>query len=165
MRTKGFIFITMGIAAVSLAGSPGYLPEVGPVGLRFSRERNPKPPVSLPVIPAPHQPAMPTEPVSEMITPPMAEPPAPAREPSALMENPPIALPEVLITAVTTNIPGPLIGPMMETNGLITPQMFLRFFLPSQGVNSSEAIIVNPPGFIPAQPPAASSTATYSKPK
>jgi hypothetical protein len=47
---------------------------------------------------------------------------------------------------------------------VVTPQMLLRYFLPSQGHNTKEAILVTPQ-FNPAQPPATSSTATFSKPK
>ena len=54
---------------------------------------------------------------------------------------------------------------VLDNNGNVTPQMFLRFFTPAQGGVSREAVVVTPPGFNPALPPSRSSTATYSQPK
>jgi hypothetical protein len=163
MRTKGFICIVLGFAAVSLAGQPGYLPEVGPLPLRFQRSQPPTQAEVLPPILAttPHQDPSTSPEVVEI---PITAPDPFAANSTSLMQNPPVTIPDVT-SGVATNLLGPLIGPLVETNGVVSPQMFLRFFVPPQGGVSKEAVLVVPPGFSPAQPPARSSTATYSTPQ
>lgn len=164
MRTNGFIFIALGLTAVTMAGTPDYLPNVGPVGLQFAPARKSVVPVTLPALPAP--PMVTTDDSAshpEPVTIPTGEPdPEPAKQ--NLMANPPVVVLEPA-NAALTNAVGPLIGPLVETNNVVTPQMFLRFFSPNPNGPSREAVIVAPPGFSPALPPPASSTATYSQPK
>lgn len=166
MRTNGFIFIALGVTAAALAGTPGYLPSVGPIGLTFAPRPKPVVAVPLPVLPPTPEPVADNPganpaPVADI---PVTEP---ASEPHT---NPPDqSLPVPVLQAVSgapTNSVEPLIGPMMETNNAVTPQMFLRFFSPNRHGASQEAIIAVPPGFNPAQPPAtSSSTVNYSQPK
>lgn len=160
MRTNGFIFIAMGLAAVSMAGSPGYLPSVGPIALRFDSE------VAPPVAPTqaaiivsetPSQTVPPPEVVADIPVEALKNPPPDA---ATLMHDIPVALPAALLGSAT-NLNQPLIGPTVDTNGVVTPQMFLRFFTPSQSGVSREAIIIPSTDFTPARPPAPSSTATY----
>jgi hypothetical protein len=163
MRTNGFIFIALGLTAVTLAGTPDYLPNVGPVGLRFAPATKPSDAVTLPPLPAPQtateSPTTHLESAEIPTVEPKPEPPS-----KALPQNPPVIVLQAQ-TGSPTNAVGPLIGPQMETNNAVTPQMFLRFFTPNQNGQSREAIIVAPPGFSPAPPPAPSSTATYTQPK
>lgn len=164
MRTNGFIFIALGFTAACMAGSPGYLPGVGPVGLRFAPPTAPSRIVVLPEpathSDAPHETTTRLD-VAEL---PVETPPNPAPPSTALMLDVPVVLPEA-VTGSTTNEALPLISPLMDTNNVVTPQMFLRFFTPAQGGASREAIIIPPPGFSPARPPTPSSTATYTQPK
>lgn len=169
MRTKGFIFIALGVATATLAGSPGYLPSVGPIGLQFAPPAKSVVAVPLPVLP------LAPEPVAENPTPepekvadiPVTAPaPEPPVQPS--VHDVPAVVMDVHSNSPTNAPTGPLIGPTAENNTAITPQMFIRFFSNKPGHDDSpEAIIAVPPGFNPAQPPAssASSTATYSQPK
>lgn len=169
MRTKGFIFIALGVTTATLAGSSGYLPNVGPIALQFAPPAKSVVAVPLPVLPpAP-------EPIEENQTPEpekVADIPVTAPAPEPPGQSPVQDVPAVVMdvhSGSPTNAPtGPLVGPMVESNPAITPQMFIRFFSnkPGQG-DSPEAIIAVPPGFNPAQPPAPSdsSTATYSQPK
>ena len=163
MRTNGFIFIALGFTAVAMAGTPGYLPSVGPVGLRFEREFATVVVATLPAPTPDNQSATGAvtreEVAVELPVEPPPEPPA-----TTLMHDAPVALPETLTGSLSNSLQT-LIGPMMDTNNVVTPQMFLRFFTPPQGGVSREAVIVTPPGFNPAQPPARSSTATYIQTK
>ena len=162
MRTNGFILIILGFTAGTVAGTANYLPSVGPVGLRFASKVEQSRVVTLPppaAIQADPGPAPREDMVAEIpVT------PAAAASGSALMHEIPVLLSDNL-----TNGPGPsqpgLIGPMMDTNNVITPQMFLRFFTPAPGGVSREAIVVPPTDFNPALPPTRSSTATYTQPK
>ncbi len=164
MRTNGFIFIALGVTAAALAGTPGYLPSVGPIGLEFTPRPKPVVAVALPVLPLPPEPVADTPaPDTELIADiPVTEPPT-----NAPVQNPPVVVAEVPSVA-STNTAEPLIGPMVETHQAVTPQMFLRFFAPNRHGPSQEAIIAVPPGFNPALPPTASpssSTVNYSQPK
>ncbi len=163
MRTNGFIFIALSLTATALAGSPGYLSSVGPLALRFEREAAAGVVGDLPVpssIGATTAGSVSREDFAAELTP---EVPAEAAPPT-LMHDAPVALPLELL-GTNVNALQALIGPMMDTNGVVTPQMLLRFFTPPQGGVSREAILVVPPGFNPARPPTPSSTATYSQPK
>jgi len=163
MRTKGFIFILLGFTAVVGAGTPGYLPRVGPVALRFDSAVAATPVALLSTPPVITSAIGETNMSPEVVVdipvefPTNAAPPAPP-----LMHDVPVALPESL-TEATTNSNQTLIGPLMDASGLITPQMFLRFFLPSVGGVSHEAIVLPQTDFTPARPPQASSTATYKQ--
>lgn len=163
MRTNGFIFIALGFTAACMAGSPGYLPSVGPVGLRFENPATASRAVALPA-PAPfsdvRDAAATRLDVADL---PVETPTNSAPTTTALMLDVPVVLPDA-VTGLSTN-PAPLIGPLMDTNNVVTPQMFLRFFTPAQGGTSQEAIIIPPAGFSPARPPTPSSTATYTQPK
>lgn len=163
MRTNGFILIIFGFTTAALAGTSSYLPSVGPVVLRFAKAMDRSHVAALP--PPPAEPQANSEPAArEEIAAQIPVEPPPTAPPGALMNDIPVVLPENL-TNPPNNPLQALISPMMETNGAITPQMFLRFFTPGQGGASREAIVVPPTGFNPAQPPAQSSTATYSQPK
>lgn len=165
MRTNGFIFMTLGFAAVALAGSPGYLPSVGPVALRF--ETPPSKVVRSMTVPLPvANPPVTEAPLarSDLVADIPVEPPTAPTPPAVLLHDVPVVVTDAM-TGSTTNALESLIGPMMETNSVVTPQMFLRFFTPVPGGGSREAIVIPPPGFNPAQPPSPSSTATYTKPK
>lgn len=164
MRTNGFILILSTFTAAALAGTSSYLPGVGPVVLRFAKPVDRGHAVVLPPLPPAESPAAPAPESGEEITAQNpVEPPSQAPG-TALMNNIPVVLPENL-TPSPANPLQALISPMTETNGVITPQMFLRFFTPAAGGASREAIVIPPTGFNPAQPPTPSSTATYSQPK
>lgn len=159
MRCLGIILSgTLG-AGVALAGSAGYLPRVGPARLRFQPPR----PVARVVLPPLQMPDA---------LPPLAHIPDAAS--SQLTEPGPAALvsetrdlsasPTNLLNQASTNSPSPDLN--SETNAVISPQMFLRFFTPSGTGAGREAVVVMPPGFNPAQPgQPASSSATYTSPK
>ncbi len=72
---------------------------------------------------------------------------------------------EVQLPTMGVEPDGALIGPMMETNSIITPQMLMRFFTPLLNGSSRETIIIPQTGFTPARPPAQSSKVNFSKPK
>ncbi|MGC3960881.1 MAG: hypothetical protein QM813_23990 [Verrucomicrobiota bacterium] len=168
MRTKGFIFIALGVTAAALAGSPGYLPSVGPIGLEFAPRPKPAAAIPLPVLPVTpdsvaDNPAPAVQPVADIPVPDSAAEPTT----NAPVQNPPEVV-LVVPSGSVTNTAEPLIGPMVETHQAVTPQMFLRFFSPNRQGASQEAIIAVPPGFNPALPPTsspASSTVNYSQPK
>jgi hypothetical protein len=82
---------------------------------------------------------------------------------SSLMHEPPV--PEVQHLTSGPDLELPLIGPMLETNTIITPQMLMRFFAPLVNGGSRETIVIPHTGFTPARPPAQSSTVNFSKPK
>jgi hypothetical protein len=79
------------------------------------------------------------------------------------MHEPPV--PEVQHLTSGPDLELPLIGPMLETNTIITPQMLMRFFAPLVNGGSRETIVIPHTGFTPARPPAQSSTVNFSKPK
>lgn len=164
MRTNGFIFIALAFTAVGLAGQPGYLPNVGPITLRFEQ----KPSVQKAKLPPLRQPEPPAaEPLPEKIEPsevPTPQLPDPGLETNSMMQNPPGPLPGAMAGS-QTNATTQLIGPIMDNAGTVTPQMFLRFFTPPQNGVSREAVLVAPPGFNPALPPPPSSSATYTQPE
>lgn len=163
MRTNGFIFIAWGFVAVATAGTSGYLPSVGPLGLRFERAPVHVAVATLPA-PAPDQPAETGAITREEIAVELPVPSPPEPPTTTMMHDAPVTLPDNLPGALANPLQN-LIGPMVDTNGVVAPQMFLRFFTPPQGGISREAILVNPPGFNPALPPARSSTATYIQTK
>lgn len=164
MRTNGFILIASVFAAVTLAGTPNYLPNVGPVGLHFARPAKPAIAVVLPPLPAPQAMAAETTETHPDAVNNIVSVPGPETIHNTPEANPPS--PELQARTLSpTNMIGPIIGPLMDTNNTVTPQMFLRFFTPNQNGQSREAVVVTPAGFSPALPPAASSTATYSQPK
>lgn len=154
MRTNGFIFITLMLAAGSQAGSPFYLPSVGPVAIRLARVVAAKP-ADLPEV------AKSLELPMELIPEITAE--TPTNELSTantLMTDPPVSAGHEPVIPTEQ-----LIGPMMETNMVVTPQMLLRFFAPATSGSSRETIVIPQTGFTPARPPAQSSTVNYSQPK
>ena len=163
MNRNGFIFTILMLTAASQAGPQIYLPAVGPVALRFEAEASTQPAAALPV-----------EAVSST-TPDRGTrldmiPEIPVDAPTndlpatgSLMHEPPVtdaqhptAGPEIVL---------PLIGPMLETNTIITPQMLMRFFAPMVNGGSRETIVIPQTGFTPARPPTQSSTVNFSKPK
>ena len=151
MRTNGFIFIALMLAVGSRAGSPWYLPSVGPVAIRLARVTTtaaadlPEP-IKSPDAPVELIPDIPVDSgTNELST-----------AATLLTEPPVIPAPEPVV---------PLIGPMMETNMVVTPQMLLRFFAPATSGASRETIVIPQTGFTPARPPAQSSTVNYSQPK
>jgi hypothetical protein len=162
MKTNGFILISLLLATISRAGSPWYLPAVGPVGLRYDTSASAMPVVRPSDPPTPSTttttealkpvefiPELPIDPTTELtstnvtllVEPPAVEPPKPV-EPAT-----------------------PLIGPTMDTNTLITPQMLMRYFTPVLNGTSRESIIIPQAGFTPARPPTPSSAVNYTQPK
>lgn len=165
MRMNGFIFIILGFTTAAMAGTPGYLPAAGPTTLRFQKPLVAKPMAKLPmpfvVSPAP---TTASAPEAVVVEPPVELAPEPAPSSTSLMQDAPVTLPDALIGAQTNQVQT-LIGPIMDNSGMVTPQMFLRFFTSPQGGVSREAVVVTPPGFTPAQPPASSSTVIYTQPE
>lgn len=168
MRRNGFILIGMAGAAVALAGPPGYLPKVGPVALSFHTSVSSTPSERAAVLPPLHAPA----PVETPATEPKAAP-EPVSETttnavtSPLTDHPPLVID--LSASSPTNSIQPLIGSSSDTNAMISPQLFLRYFTPNRAGAKpgpgTEAIIVPPTDFNPAQPPAPpASRATYNQP-
>lgn len=154
MRTNGFIFIALMLTAGSQAGSPFYLPSVGPVAIRLARVVTAKP-ADLPEVAKSSE--MPVELIPEI---PAETPTNELSTAGNLMTDPPVSAGhEPVILAEQ------LIGPMMETNAVISPQILLRFFTPATSGGSREAIVIPQTGFTPALPPAQSSTVNYSQPK
>lgn len=166
MRTNGFIIIALSLTAGAWAGTSGYLPGVGPVALRFERELSyrvtlPKPTAE----PASHSPPLARENFTAEL--PVVTPTNPPTVP--LMQDTPIAAPAPgtePAVATPTDPSLPLISPMTETNGVVTPQMFLRFFTGPRDGSAAEAVIAVPPnftpGFGPTRPPGPPSTATLN---
>lgn len=139
------------LAAALRAGSPWYLPAVGPVAMRFASVADMKP-VVLPVSTS----TQPSDDSHELIPDiPVEAPTNDVISAQSLMHDAPL----------NPESAGPLIGPMMDTNTVITPQMLLRFFAPAANGNSSETVIIPQTGFTPARPPAQSSTVKFSQPK
>ena len=162
MHKNGFILIALGFVIAAQAGSPGYLPTTGPVALWFKTTaptRTP-PPISIISIPIT---AEPTETTREEFAPEIPVVTRTNAVPSAgLMQDPPVSLPNYLVMP-STNSFETLIGPMMDTNGVVNPQLFMRFFTPANNGTTREALIVPPVGFNPARPPTQSSSAVYTK--
>lgn len=158
MRGLGIILAgTLG-AGVALGGPAGYLPRVGPVSLRFQAPRS----------------------VTRVELPPLqmqdALPPL-TQTPDVVMSQPtepdPIALESVaaglstaptnLLNQALTNAPSPAAYFNIENTGVLSPQMFLRFFTPAASGAGHEVVVPVPPGFNPAQPgQPVSSSATYT---
>lgn len=171
MRWNGFIIIGLVGVITSLAGSPGYLPRVGPLALRFE---HPAPALEPETTLPPQEPSGPT-PVATAVLPeanliPEPQPVEPQNPPSSLMNNPPVVVVVPAGPGATNLTTEPLIGTPGITNELITPQMLLRFFGPSTrpGGITYESVVVPPTEFTPARPPTTvspSSTVTYTQPK
>jgi hypothetical protein len=166
MRMNGVIIIIFGITAAAMAGTPGYLPAAGPTTLRFQKPVVAKPmaklPASFAIAPAPTEKVAPPaeNAVVDLSVESAPEPPS-----TTLMQDAPVTLPDTLAGAQTNQVQT-LIGPIMDTSGLVTPQMFLRFFTSPQGGVSQEAIVVTPPGFTPAHPPTTTpSSVIYTQPE
>lgn len=163
MRRLVIILSGMIVPGVVLAGASGYLARVGPPPLRFHSNISPAARVSLP-------PLLMAD-VVESTPPPPVENPATSLP---LAESPPVSVGPGDIALGSEIEPGPsAVGPEPpttaagESDPTISPQMLLRFFLPSTpGGLTTEAAIVAPPVFTPARPAApASSSATYSSPR
>ena len=136
-----------GLGTVVLA-SPGYLPVVGPVLLRYRTPASPT--VALVRMPLP--PAD-VPPVEEPAPEPVAAKPAPAAAPA------PAPAPMVL---QATTPPSPA-EPVAAATGeqMVSPQMLVRFF--NRSTNGGGAGIIAPMDFTPPAPTSPqSSTATYS---
>ncbi len=158
---KGFIFIVLGFSAVSLAGTSGYLPNVGPMALRFEPVKPARSPVVLPMLP-PVAPVVETEKTDQPEPGPTPAPPVENKLSGSETVAPPAPTKETIVVS-TTNVTGPLIGPMAETNGVVSPQVFLRYFTPLPDGGAREAVVLPATGFSPALPPPASSTAVYQQ--
>jgi hypothetical protein len=174
MHRNGFIFIALIGAMAALAGPRGYLPKVGPVALRLPRPavapvaaETPTPPPAAPDTNAPMAATEPPPPAPA----PESAPEPPANPPSSLMQDPPVVMLSASTQPPVNHLAEPLVGTSTDTNALITPQMFLRFFGPAAarpgGGSAYEAVIVPPPNFIPAQPAVTlpSSTVSYTQTK
>jgi hypothetical protein len=168
MRKNGFILIGLAGAAVALAGSPGYLPKVGPVALSFRTSVSSTPSERAAVLPPLYVPPPVEAPNSESnsVPEPIGETATNALSPSPMDQTPGGI---DLSASSPTNSNDQLIGSILDTNAIISPQVFLRYFTPSRpgakpGVGT-EAIIVPPTDFNPAHPAMPpSSSATYSQP-
>ena len=151
------------LTAVSQAGPQLYLPAVGPVALRFDSDASARPAATLPLaseIPSTTGNGSRPDMIPEITV------DLPANDltaSSSLMHDPPVV--EVQNPVSPTEPTLPLIGPMIETNNVITPQMLMRYFIPSLNGAAREAIVVPPTGFTPGRPPTTSSTVNYSQPK
>ena len=155
------------LTAVSHAGPQLYLPAVGPVALRFDSDASARPAVTLPAV---SETLAATGNGSRLDMIPEIPVDLPANDlsgSSSLMHDPPVV--EVQVgtqnPVSATEPAAPLIGPMIETNNVITPQMLMRYFTPSLNGGARETIVIPPTGFIPGRPPATSSTVNYSQPK
>ena len=163
MNRNGFIFTILMLTAASQAGPQLYLPAVGPVALRFAAEAPAQPATTLP-----GEGATETTPAKgsrlDMIPEiPVDSPTNDLSATGSLMHEPPVA--DVQHPTIGPELVLPLIGPMLETNTIITPQMLMRFFAPMVNGGSRETIVIPQTGFTPARPPVQSSTVNYSKPK
>ena len=169
---RGLAIILSGLlgAGVTLSGSPGYLPKVGPTSLRFQTPASPSPRVPLPSLrmddtPSQLLPAQGKDTSAGQTPEPAGAPPSPVAGDSLSAQSNPLTQPTPLNQA-STNSAAPPSGSDNDTRALLSPQMFLRFFLPSETNASRKAVIVAPPGFVPARPvPSPSSSATYTAPK
>lgn len=167
MRRNGFIFICLAGAVATLAGTPGYLPKVGPVALQFQRAAADSPRAELPPLETPAE--LPPAPLPPAPGLPPAVPPEtgleiPAPPGASLMQDPPVVVLEAA-SQMPTNSIEPLIGTPTGTNEMITPQMFLRFFGPTRADVSYE-VVAPAPSFTPARPATLpSSSVTYTQPK
>jgi hypothetical protein len=163
MNRNGFILTILMLTVAALAGPQLYLPAVGPVALRFAAESPTQAAATLPVestnetTPAigSRLDMIPANP-EDSPTNDLPATSSPTHEPPVPDVQPPAAGPDLVL---------PLIGPMLETNTIITPQMLMRFFAPMVNGGSREAIVIPQTGFTPARPPAQSSTVNFSKPK
>ncbi len=163
MNRNGFIFTLLMLTAASQAGPQSYLPAVGPVALRFAAEALAQPAAVLPVesvISTTSGNGSRLDMIPEI---PVDAPTNDLPATSSLMHEPPV--PEVQRPTAGPDLELPLIGPMLETNTIITPQMLMRFFAPMVNGGSRETIVIPQTGFTPARPPAQSSTVNFSKPK
>lgn len=160
MQTNGFILIALLLATISRAGSPWYLPAVGPVGLRHDASASAMPvvrPSDPPQATAPTETPKPVEFIPELPIDPPTE--LNSTNITLLVESPAVEPPKPIEPAT------PLIGPTMDTNTLITPQMLMRYFTPVLNGTSRESVIIPQTGFTPARPPTPSSTVNYTQPK
>jgi len=164
MRGLGIILSGTLAAGVAWAGSAGYLPAVGPARLRF------QPPQSVARVvlpPLQMQDPLPTPPqMPEAVTNQVAEPVPVVVTPQTLDLS---AAPTNFLNRPLTNSPAPVPVPapddVSETDPVISPEVFLRFFTPAGAGPGSEVVVPLPPGFNPAQPrQPASSSATYNFP-
>ena len=148
------------LTAGSQAGLQPYLPTVGPVALRFVSDAALQIVATLPdesTIPGTLGHGSRLDMIPEI---PVESPTNDVSGGGSLMHDPP-----VLDSQVPLGPDGPMIGPMMETTNVITPQMLMRFFTPMLNGSSRETIVIPQTGFTPARPPVQSSTVNYSKPK
>jgi len=160
MKKNGFIFMVLVLTAGSQAGPQMYLPAVGPLALRFVRDTSLQ---VVAILPDESSISGTSEQGSRLDMIPEIPVDSPTNDLSgagSLMHDPP-----VLASQLPLEPAGPMIGPMMETNNVVTPQMLMRFFTPLLNGSSRETVIIPQPGFTPARPPAQSSTVNYSKPK
>lgn len=163
MNRNGFIFSVLMLTAASQAGPQLYLPAVGPVALRFAAEATAQPVATLPVDSTASATAGNGSRLDMISEPPVDFPTNDLSAASSLMHDPLVS--EVQLPTMGVEPDGALIGPMMETNSIITPQMLMRFFTPLLNGSSRETIIIPQTGFTPARPPAQSSKVNFSKPK
>jgi len=160
MKKNGFIFMVLVLTAGSQAGPQPYLPTVGPVALRFVSDTALQIVATLPdesTIPGTLGHGSRLDMIPEIPVDSLTNDVSGA---GSLMHDPP-----VLDSQFPLGPDGPMIGPMMETNNVITPQMLMRFFTPMLNGSSRETIVIPQTGFTPARPPVQSSTVNYSKPK
>ena len=160
MKKNGFIFMVLVFTAGSQAGPQMYLPAVGPVALRFVSDTSLQVVATLPdesTISGMSGNGSRLDMIPEI---PVDSPTNDVSGAVSLMHDPP-----VLDSQLPLGPAGLMIGPMMETNNVITPQMLMRFFTPMLNGSSRETVILPQPGFTPARPPAQSSTVNFSKPK
>lgn len=162
MNKNGFIFIVLSFTAVSQAGPQLYLPAVGPVALRFANVVSAQSAAALPSDTTTLETSGSGSRLDVIPEIPVDSPTNDVSGAGSLMHDPPVL--DLPHPPMILGPDGPLIGPMMETNSVITPQMLMRYFSPSVNGTSRETVIVPPMGFIPGRPPTQSSTVNYSKP-
>ena len=159
MRTCYSQILAVGfwILGVCRVGADGYLATIGPVGLRFRPASAAAPSILPPLSMGPKVPEdLPAK------TPPSPEPETPA---APLPETPkpegdsPVSVNTAASPARIEGAPF-VVGSQANTNAIVSPQMFLRFFNQSKasGTNLLNSVII-PLEFNPALPPSTSSSA------
>ena len=160
-----FLTCLLASAAVSAAGT-GYLPDVGPVPIRFQTPSPPAPLFHWPPLVVLQTPAVKADApatnapvVEEVRTAPstniLASPPVAITSPSA---SPPPAAP-----VIPFGLPAPTPA-LQPTEGPVDPQVLLNYLFSASTNDPGTRIVM--PVFIPPPPPAAfpSSHATYESP-
>ena len=144
-------------AALCATAGPGYLPKVGPPPVRFERPTPApaEPPVVLPPLaviePRPTSPQLDTA-VPAPVTPNEPVHPVESAPPSEALITP--ERPALMMEPPSTNT-------VAIDQGILGPQMFMKYFTGQPGTNGSGISIFAPVGFVPplpATPPSSSAS-------